>query len=228
MAREAGRVAAKGIWIFATSLLVLTPLGCEPRHNDANTLQFVIESSPNNLDLRQGTDAQSERVGATIYDALVRKDEHFNLQPWLARSWERPDALTWVFHLREGVRFHDGKPMGAEDVAWSMRSMMDGSLITAKGGALAAVASVEVRDPLTVVVHMKHADNALLFNLSDALFGVVERGAGKDEGLHPVGTGPFRFASQVQDKDVIVERNADYWAGAPKIERVQFVVSPDT
>ncbi len=84
------------------------------------------------------------------------------------------------------------------------------------------------RDPLTVVVRMKHADNSLLFNLSDGLFGVVERGAGKDEGLHPVGTGPFRFVSQVQDKEVIVERNANYWAGAPKVERVRFQVSPDT
>jgi peptide/nickel transport system substrate-binding protein len=203
-------------------------LGCQPKHDDATTLQFIIESSPNNLDLRQGTDAQSERVGATIYDALVRKDEHFNLQPWLATSWERPDALTWIFHLRDGVRFHDGKPMTAEDVAWSMRSMIDGTLITAKGGGLAAIDTVEVRDPLTVVVHMKRADNALLFNLSDGLFGVVERGAGKDEGLHPIGTGPFRFISQVQDKEVLVERNAGYWAGAPKIPRIRFAVSPDT
>jgi len=228
MEREAGRVSAKSIWIFATSLLLLTPLGCGPHHSDANTLRFIIESSPNNLDLRQGTDAQSERVGAAIYDALVRKDEHFNLQPWLATSWERPDALTWIFHLRDGVRFHDGKPMTADDVAWSMRSMIDGSLITAKGGAFAAVDTIEVRDPLTVVVHMKHPDNGLLFNLSDGLFGVVEHGAGKDEGLHPIGTGPFRFVSQVQDKDVVVERNADYWVGAPHIQRVRFVVSPDT
>ncbi len=74
-------------------------------------MNFLIESSPNNLDLRQGTDAQSERIGELIYDPLVRKDDHFNLQPWLATSWERPDALTWVFHLRSGVRFHDGKPL---------------------------------------------------------------------------------------------------------------------
>jgi len=228
MEREAGCVTAKSIWIFAAALLLLTVPGCGPRRSDANTLRFIIESSPNNLDLRQGTDAQSERVGATIYDALVRKDEHYNLQPWLATSWERPDALTWIFHLRDGVRFHDGKPMTGEDVAWSMSSMIDGSLITAKGGSFAAVDRVEVRDPLTVVVHMKHPDNALLFNLSDGLFGVVERGAGKDEGLHPVGTGPFRFVSQVQDKEVVVERNPDYWAGAPKIQRVRFVVSPDT
>ncbi len=220
--------ARKRLLELVLPVFLIALMGCRNHDTDRNTLQFIIESSPNNLDLRQGTDAQSERVGATIYDALARKDEHFNLQPWLATSWERPDALTWVFHLRDGVRFHDGKPLGAEDVAWSMRSMMDGSLITAKGGALASVDRVEVRDPLTVIVRMKRPDNALLFNLSDGLFGVVERDAGKDEGLHPVGTGPFRFVSQVQDKEVIVERNADYWAGAPKIERVRFIVSPDT
>jgi len=209
---------------LAASLLSL--LSCR-RANDRDTLNFLIESSPNNLDLRQGTDAQSERVGALIYDALVHKDDHYDLQPWLAASWERPDALTWIFHLRTGVRFHDGKPLTADDVAWSIESMTNGTLITAKGGAFADVAAVTVRDPLTVEVRTKHADASLLFNLSDGLFGVVERGAGKDEGLHPMGTGPFRFVSQMQDKEVVVERNADYWAGAPKITRVRFEVVPD-
>jgi peptide/nickel transport system substrate-binding protein len=210
-------------------IAVLVPLaGCKPKANDERTLKFLIESSPNNLDLRQGTDAQSERVGELIYDSLVRKDEHFNLKPWLATSWERPDALTWVFHLRSGVRFHDGKLMDADDVAWSIRSMTDGTLITAKGGAFADVTSVSVRDPLTVVLRTSKPEASLLFNLSDGLFGVVERGAGREEGLHPVGTGPFKFISQVQDKDVVVERNVAYWAGAPKIQRVDFAVVPDT
>jgi peptide/nickel transport system substrate-binding protein len=209
---------------MAASLLALT--SCR-RTNDTNTLNFLIESSPNNLDLRQGTDAQSERVGALIYDALVRKDDHYNLQPWLATSWERPDARTWVFHLRSGVRFHDGKPLTAEDVAWSIQSMTNGTLISAKGGAFADVTAVIVRDPLTLVVSTKNPSTSLLFNLSDGLFGVVEKGGGRDEGLHPMGTGPFKFVSQVQDKEVVVERNADYWAGAPKIARVRFEVVPD-
>jgi peptide/nickel transport system substrate-binding protein len=206
-------------------------LGCRPPSSSLDrrslTLTFLIESSPNNLDLRQGTDAQSERVGELLYDPLVRKDEHFHLQPWLATSWERPDALTWIFHLRGDVRFHDGKPMTADDVAWSIRSMIDGTLITAKGGAFGDVSGMEVRDPQTLVLHTRRPNASLLFNLSDGLFGVVERGAGRDEGLHPVGTGPFRFVSQVQDKEVVVESNAAYWAGAPKIPRVRFSVVPD-
>ncbi len=216
------------IFAIALTLAVVLPLGgCRRSSSEVNTVRFLIESSPNNLDLRQGTDAQSERVGALIFDALVHKDEHFNLQPWLATSWERAGPLTWVFHLRPGVRFHDGKTLTAEDVAWSIRSMTNGTLVTSKGGSFAGVTAVEVRDPLTLAVRTRTPEPSLLFNLSDGLFGVVENGAGRDEGLHPVGTGPFRFASQVQDKEVVLERNPEWWGGAPRIAKVRFQVVPD-
>jgi peptide/nickel transport system substrate-binding protein len=204
---------------------------------------MIIESSPNNLDLRVGTDAQSERVGGQVFDSIVKKDEHYELQPWLATSWEQPDTLTWVFHLRDGVRFHDGRPLEAADVAYTIESLVDGSLVTAKSGNFAAVDRAEARDRLTVVVRMKRPDSGLLFNMSDELFGVVPRGSGRDFGLHPVGSGPFKFVSAVQDKEVIVERNHDYWADAlpavqastlkdgirkQRIERIRFTVVPDT
>ncbi len=216
------------LWIGILAVVLVPLAACGPQRPESDTLHFLIESSPNNLDLRQGTDAQSERVGGLIYDALVKKDAHFVLQPWLATSWERPDPLTWIFHIRNGVHFHDGKPLTADDVAWSIKSMIDGTLVTAKGGNFGDVTSVEVTGPLTVTVRTKQPNAGLLFNLSDGLFGVVEKGAGRDEGLYPVGTGPFKFVSQMQDRDVLVERNMNYWAGAPKIKRVRFEVVPDT
>jgi peptide/nickel transport system substrate-binding protein len=214
-------------------------LGCRGRVETPGSVAMLIESSPNNLDLRLGTDAQSERVGGQIFDALVKKDEHYELRPWLATSWEQPDALTWVFHLRDGVRFHDGRPLEADDVTYTIESLIDGSLITAKAGSFAAVDRAEVRDRLTVVVRMKRPDAGLLFNMSDGLFGVVPRGSGKDFGLHPVGSGPFKFVSAVQDKEVLVERNHDYWAdrvgglqpvaaGTQRVEQIRFEVVPDT
>ncbi len=229
-ARRLGRRICVGLMV----LLCLNLSGCRRPAEDPSAVVMIIESSPNNLDLRQGTDAQSERVGELIFDALVRKDEHYELQPWLATSWEQPDALTWVFHLRDGVRFHDGRPLEASDVAYTIESLIDGSLVTAKSGSFATVERVETKDRLTVIVHMKRPDEGLLFNVSDGLFGVVPRGSGKDFGLHPVGSGPFQFVSAVQDKEVILERNQDYWAtatevpaGARRVERVRFEVVPD-
>src|SRR5277367_5512655 len=164
----AGQMAAR----ITVALALVATAGCHSAPREPGSVVMIIESSPNNLDLRQGTDAQSERVGGLIFDALVKKDEHYELRPWLATSWEQPDALTWVFHLRDGVRFHDGRPLEALDVAYTIESFIDGSLVTAKSASFATVERVEAKDRLTVLVHMKRPDEGLLFNMSDGLFGV--------------------------------------------------------
>lgn len=173
----------------------------------------------------------SERIGGLLFDALVMKDEHFAMQPWLATSWEEPDERAgrnfWVFHLRDGVHFHDGRLLGAADAAWTINSLVDGSMLSSKAGAFSNVSRAEARDRLTLVIRMKHPDASLLFNLSDGLFGVVPDHSGKDFGQNPIGSGPFRFVSQQQDNEVVLERNGTYWAGAAKLERVRFTVVPD-
>ena len=141
-ARRWGSRICRGLVVVVSLLMV----GCRGRVEEPGSVVMIIESSPNNLDLRQGTDAQSERVGGQIFDALVKKDEHYELRPWLATSWEQPDALTWVFHLRNGVRFHDGRPLEAADVVYTIESLIDGAvgnLVTAKGGNFAAVDRAE-------------------------------------------------------------------------------------
>ena len=222
----------RSMWLTLLLLSMLSATliflaACRAPMVDRHTVRFLIESSPNNLDLRQGTDAQSERIGALIYEGLARRDAHFQLQPSLAIAWDQPDPLTWVLHLRSGVHFHNGTPMTADDVAWSIRSMTDGTLVTAKAGSFAGITQVRAVNPLTVEVQTSRPDPGLLFNLSDGIFGVVERGAGREEGLHPVGTGPFRFVSQLQDKEVVLERNPGYWGERARVERVRFDVVPD-
>jgi peptide/nickel transport system substrate-binding protein len=213
--------------LLISSLLLLVLLGCHSSKPDATTVVMAIENSPTSLDPRIGTDAMSERIGGLLFDALVIKDEHFELRPWLATSWQQPDPLTWLFHLREGVRFHDGRPLTAADAAFTINSFIDGSLVTSKAGAFASVGHAEATDPLTLTIHMKRPDASLLFNLSDGLFGVVPAGSGKDFGRNPIGSGPYKFISAQQDNEVLVARNAAYWHGPPKLDRVRFAVIPD-
>jgi len=172
------------------ALAVLVALaGCQSAPRDPRTLVFLIESSPANLDPRIGTDGQSEHIDELLFDGLVARDASFHFTPALAASWEQPDALTLVFHLREGVRFHDGRLLTARDVAWTVNSMRTGEVISPKAASYASVDTVEARDARTVVFHLKHADNFLLTNLSTGAFGVVPESSEREFWRCPVGTG---------------------------------------
>jgi peptide/nickel transport system substrate-binding protein len=215
--------------LVLAALLVLA--GCQRAPRDPGTVVFLIESSPASLDPRIGTDAQSERIDALLFDGLVDHNESFQFTPALAERWEQPNPLTLVFHLRTGVRFHDGRALTARDVLWTIDSMINsksaGAVISPKAASFAAVDALEAPDEHTVIFHLKHPDNFLLTNLSTGAIGIVPEGSGKEFWQHPVGTGSFEFVSQQIDQDVILERNSLSWSVVPKIGRVRFSVVPD-
>ena len=212
---------------IAAVAICLALSGCAPRARQPNSLVFLIENSPTNLDPRIGTDAQSERIDALLFDGLVTRGANFELQPSLAQSWENPSPLRWIFHLRSGVHFHDGRAMTSRDVKWTLDSMRNHSIISAKTGAYAKVASVETPDDAIVILNLSTPDPALLWNLSDGAFGVVPAGSSKDFARHPVGTGAFEFVRQDMDKDVVIARASNSWHPPPGLERVTFAVVPD-
>ena len=211
----------------ALALICLFAAGCRSQPRDAKTVVFLIDSSPTSLDPRVGTDVQSERIDELLFDGLVDRDSQFRFVPGLASAWEQTDARTWVFHLRDGVRFADGRMLSARDVVWSVESMRNRTVISPKAASYASVDVVTAADEKTVVFHLKYPDNFLLRNLATGALGVIPAGSGSEFWRNPVGTGPFRFVSQKTDQDVVIERNPQGWRAQPEIERVRFAVVPD-
>jgi peptide/nickel transport system substrate-binding protein len=186
-----------------------------------------MESNPSNLDPRFATDGQSQHLDGLLFSSLVERDDEMNSRPDLAASWDTPDPLTYIFHLRRDARFHDGRPVTAADVKGTFDFMLNPANRSPKRGGFRQIASIEAADPATVIFHLKEPYASFLFSITRPAVGIVPAQAGADFSRHPVGSGPFRFVSQSEDEEVVLERNPDYFRGAPRLDRVRFRVVPD-
>jgi len=212
---------------FALLTVLFAPLLSCSNKPDPNTLVMLIESSPTNLDPRIGVDAQSERIDNLIFDDLLSRGDNLDVAPGLAERWEIPNPLTYIFRLHHGVKFHDGRPLTSRDVKWTFDSLLQGKVRSTKAAVYRFVDHIETPDDYTVTFHMKEPSATLLWNLSDGAIGVVPYGSATEVTAHPIGSGPFKFVAAETDKEVILERNDDYWGDKPKLARVRFAVVPD-
>lgn len=214
-----------------TSLLLLLALSLFSCSRSVATepgvVNFLIESMPTNLDPRIGTDGPSERIDSLIFDSLVELDTRRIPHGDLAEKWELPDPETYVFHLRPGVKFQDGRLLTSADVKYTFDSILNGSVTTPKRGSLRLVKSIEAPDAATVIFHLSEPNGGFLTDICRPELGVVPAGAGSDAAGHPIGTGPFRFVSAQQDDHVVLERNPAYFRTPPKIEQVRFRIVPE-
>lgn len=223
------RGLARALASVALLTTIVTISGCRSteKSDDAGTLNFLIESMPANLDPRIGTDAQSEDIDGLLFDGLVQRGANMNLAPDLAQSWETPDPLTYVFHLRHGVKFHDGRPLTSADVKYTLDSIISGSIQSTKRGSFNDVESVGTPDDATLIIHLRQPYASFIYNVSRLAIGIVPEGSGAGLALDPVGTGPFKFVSMTPDEEIIVERNPDYFGHVPNIKRLRMRVVPD-
>ena len=209
-----------------TALLDLAVLfSCrQPPQPKSDLLTLAIDVGPSSLDPRLGSDEASRRVQQLLYNSLIRYDASGAPLPDLAESWDHPDPLRYIFHLRSGVRFHDGRLLTSADVRYTVESILGDEVPSFRRGELAIVEAVDTPDPLTVVFRLKEPFSPFLANLS---LGILPQRAGPGAGAHAVGTGPFKLLQFRRDQDLLLERFDAYFRGEPPCPKLRLKVVPE-
>ncbi|MBX3476067.1 MAG: ABC transporter permease subunit [Brevundimonas sp.] len=187
-------------------------------------LVLGLPLEPPNLDPTSGAAAAvDEVVYGNVFEGLTRITQNGTVAPALAESWEvSPDGLTYVFHLRRGVVFHDGSTFDASDVKFSLDRITAETSTNAQKALFEPIRSVEVLDPATVRVTLAHPVSALptLLAWGDAVIVAPESAAANAS--NPIGTGPFRLFNWRRGNALELRRNPTYWGPAPRLEAVEF------
>jgi len=224
--------------LAAAAVIAALLAACSPGQRvdlgDGSTDNVIaaIAGEPDQLDPHKTSAYFSFEVLENVFDTLVEPDADLRMRPALAESWEvSADQLTWTFHLRPNVTFHDGTPLRAEDVVYSYRRIIDEQLTNAD--KFAAVADVTAPDPATVVVRVTHPTPNLLTNLGGFKGMAIVSRANVESGqiaTHPIGTGPFMFVGRRSGDSITLRANPSYWGGKPRVSGVtfRFISEPST
>lgn len=198
-------------------------LACGRPATPPETLVVALESEPQTLDPRFGSDAASSRVADLLHRGLTRDDGTGRRIPALARSWSWDDDTTLRFALRDDVAFADGTPVQAADVVATWQAVLDPATASPRRGALAAVAAIEAPDAVTVVVRLHEPAPAIL----DATgLGILPAGRAHDTREVAVGAGPFRLRERVPGERLVLEPNP-HAPEHPGVDRLELRVVPD-
>ena len=160
---------------------------------------------------------------SNVFEGLTRFASDGSIIPGLAQSWViSDDGLTYTFTLAEGVTFHDGTTMDAEDVKFSLDRARAEDSANAQKALFASIADVEAVDASTVKITLSAPNGSLLFNLAWGDAVIVAPESIENIKQAPVGTGAFKFANWVQGDNITLEKNADYWGTPAKLDKVTF------
>ena len=181
-------------------------------------------------------DPQKMRVGGVDYNyvyncfsRLTAQDPQLQVQPDLATSWEASEDLkTWTFHLRPGVKFHNGKPFDAVRRRLHLQADPGQGGRLGLAGQFQIVDSIEAVDPMTVRFNLSIPYADLPAAVAAYQAAIVSEGALDTLTTHPIGTGPFRFVEYRPGDQLVMERNPDYFLpGVPKLDRVIIRIIPE-
>ncbi|MDL2318834.1 ABC transporter substrate-binding protein [Eubacteriales bacterium OttesenSCG-928-A19] len=223
--------------ILAFLLSALLILGLMPAMASAEAegavIKFGTDAEPIGFDPHTISAVASLRVINQLYNTLVNLDENLNVIPELAASWEQTDETTYVFHLREDVKFHNGRGMTAEDVKYSFERILD-ETVGALGNSPSYVGDIDtmtVVDDYTIEIKLKNVNAPFLANLSNKYCAIVCQEVVEENGdllRADGGTGPFTLGEWVPDNMVSVVAFDDYFLeDLPKAAGIEFYVMTD-
>jgi len=216
------RVNESGVILGLCCVLAVACAG-PPEGHEQHSVVVALDSEPHSIDPRFGTDANADRLADLLHLGLTRAAPGGDRAPALATRWERPDARTLVFHLRDDVRFASGAPVTAADVRATYEAVLDPATASPKRAALAALAAVEAPDPHTVVMRLSQPFPPFL----DATgIGILPAVRARERGEVDDGAGPFRVVERVRGERLVLAPNPGSPANA-RLERIVVRIVPD-
>lgn len=210
-----------------------TEAAAAKENGEKEVLKVAVQSMPSTLDANASVSNSGIQFYYNIYDTLIMRDssaETPTFLPGLAESWKQIDDLTWEFKLREGVKFHDGTTMNADDVVYSMNRVInqeDASYATSHSYLLGNFDRFEAVDDLTVRAYTFNPEPLIENLLSDPNVGISSKEYCESVGLEaaslmPMTTGPYKVVSFDPGNTVVLERFDDYWGEKAPFEKIEF------
>ncbi|WP_053218546.1 ABC transporter substrate-binding protein [Virgibacillus senegalensis] len=193
---------------------------------EEQVLNIANDQEPAGLDPHKTPAHSSIRVYSQIYEGLLTFDENMEVKGQLATDWEQPDDTSYVFHLVEGVKFHNGREMNAEDVVYSFERILDEETASHIASYFSNIEKVEAEDEYTVKFTLSEPDATFLSYLTNASAVVIPKEVveeNEDLQQTAVGTGPFKLEEWVPDNHVTLVKNEDYYMeNQPKLDQVVY------
>lgn len=207
-------------------LLLFMLSGCAQKLPiDEGRMVIALPGAPVNVDPRVATDAYGEQILQMTHASLVGRDGAGDPLPDLAERWESPDPLTHIFHLRPGLRFHDGRPLTSADVRYTFTWILDGANRSPHRGLYRHLAAIETPDARTVVFRLSEPFAPFL---STMVRGIVPAGSPARGYAPPVGAGPYRIDDLSPDGEAVLSAYDGYYGGPPAIRSVTVKFVPDS
>lgn len=221
MRKQIGIITA--LTLAMTGMMAIT---AEAEEETPVVVRMTIGAEPDNLDPWLSAASDTEAIFHNVFEGLVLFDEDGAIIPGLAESWDiSEDGLSYTFHLRDDVVFHNGQKMTAEDVVYTYESLAGLGEEEPLSSKFTTITSVEAADDYTVEITLEEANSAFLQLTRVA---VLPKGY-EEQSSSPVGTGPFKFVRYVPGQEIVLEKNEEYYEERrmPQIDEADIYIMTD-